>query len=471
MLFHCVVHLIKDDLTMEEEPAVTAPVAPVRADEKLARAYYCLGDKIDICIEAERRVNAEKELSFKAFCREVEDRYGVPLQPGQLRRWQKNLMTMKHIQDASRKKTKVACNLGRNSRLERIKGKLLPWIDAQIDQGKKLSIRTVSVKAKLWEPSLRRMKRYTVFAIVRRFLKANGVVLRVPTHQSSEDPKEKRDTATAFLESTRVLLQQPNRHPKFIINMDQTPYDPKDSDGRTLAKKGSKTVNSKKVKTSVGRITACLSVCADGSKLPPLIVYKGTPGGTIEREFKDFPKESKYAVQPNAWADERVTLQWVDEVLKPYVATAPPGVVPYLLLDKYKCHHQGTVSNAIENLGVEWDIIPGGCTELIQPIDVGVGRPWKHRIRHWMEDYMMDRDNSERIAPKDMRKLIAEWGCKSWGLTKEDVIWNSWRHGPFSYFPDEPTRPTEYESDEYDYDEETESEDSISSNVDNTTAV
>jgi len=66
------------------------------------------------------------------------------------------------------------------------------------------------------------------------------------------------------------------------------------------------------------------------------------------------------------------------------------SVVPYLLLDKYKCHYQGSVAKATENLGVEWDIIPGGCTGLVQPIDVGIGKPFKNRMRYKLEEWLID---------------------------------------------------------------------------------
>jgi hypothetical protein len=41
--------------------------------------------------------------------------------------------------------------------------------------------------------------------------------------------------------------------------------------------------------------------------------------------------------------DERVMLEWVDDVLKPYVETVPPDVVPLLFLDLYKCHLMSSV--------------------------------------------------------------------------------------------------------------------------------
>jgi hypothetical protein len=416
------------------------------------RSYKSLNDKIGLCLEAERRVNAEKELSLKAFCREHD------LQPSQLRRWQKNLVQMKKMLDnTTRKKGKKVCTLGRPSRLEKIRDKLIPWIESFMVEGKTLSIRLVSIQAKRYDRSLRRMKRYTVFAMVRRFLKANGIVIRQTTHKSQEDPRTKVEAAHAFQSTTRLLMQQTNRSNAFIINMDQTPYNPKDTQSKTLARKGAKTVNAREIKTSVGRVTALLAVCADGTKLMPLIVFKGKAGGSIERELKDFPTSCKFIVQENAWTDERVMLHWVDTILRPYVETAPAGIVPYLLLDKYKCHYQGSVANAIEDLGVEWDIIPGGCTGLVQPIDVGIGKPWKYRTRNRMEEWIMTQ-TTDRVKPKEARMLVATWAAEAWERLPNDIVYNSWRKHPFSYFPDQPSRETSFLDDAIVYSDEDDDE-------------
>ena len=36
-------------------------------------------------------------------------------------------------------------------------------------------------------------------------------------------------------------------------------------------------------------------------------------------------------------------IEWVDDVLAPYVATAPPGIIPILFLDSFKVHMLGSV--------------------------------------------------------------------------------------------------------------------------------
>ena len=434
-----------------------APLEPLEEeDEDTKRTFIPLQAKIELVMKAERLVRAEKCMSYRAFCRLYE------VQPSQLRRWEKNIITMKKtLENTTKKAGKLVCTTGRLSRLEHLRNKLIPWVVTMRKDGKQVSVRMASIYCKKLDPSLRREKRYSLFAMVRRFLSSNGIVMRSVTHKAQEDIAKMHDEALQFLETTKPMLQQKHRHQAFIINMDQTPYNPKDTDRRTLNEKGVKTVNAKTMKTSLDRITCMLAVCADGTKLPPLLVFKAKPGGSVEREFtsNDFPKECLYLVQENAWTDERVMTHWVDHVLTPYVKTAPKGIVPYLFLDKYSCHTQGRITNRIEDLGVEWDIIPGGCTGLVQPIDVGIGKPFKNRMRYRWEEWMMGQyseedDSVERIKPVEARKYIATWAADSWNAIPKAAVKNSWRHKPFSYFPEESTEAYVFSDEDDSGDEE-----------------
>ena len=88
--------------------------------------------------------------------------------------------------------------------------------------------------------------------------------------------------------------------------------------------------------------------------------------------------------------DEAVMLQWVKEVLEPWPKNVPDGIVPYLLLDSNKCHLMSSVVYAIQDLRIEVDYIPGGCTGLVQPLDVGVNKPLKNLIRRKWEENMLE---------------------------------------------------------------------------------
>ena len=79
--------------------------------------------------------------------------------------------------------------------------------------------------------------------------------------------------------------------------------------------------------------------------------------------------------------DKQVMIAWVNNVLAPYVATAPDHVLPILILDICRCHMMALVVQMIQELGVEVKHIPGGCTSLCQPVDVGFNKLFKDRMR------------------------------------------------------------------------------------------
>ena len=102
-------------------------------------------------------------------------------------------------------------------------------------------------------------------------------------------------------------------------------------------------------------------------------------GTIVQRELPQLNPTSIYACQEAAWMDKCCMLIWVEQILGPYLVVnmPPPGVQPVILLISYQCHMMTLVVSKISALGVEVIHIPGGCTGLCQPLDVGVNRPFK----------------------------------------------------------------------------------------------
>ena len=72
-----------------------------------------------------------------------------------------------------------------------------------------------------------------------------------------------------------------------------------------------------------------------------------------------------------------------------------------------------TVTQQIETLGIEVDHIPGGCTGLAQPIVVGIGKPFKNRVQHKWEDWMLDGTIDEEVTKPPTHLQVVEWCCNS----------------------------------------------------------
>ena len=95
-------------------------------------------------------------------------------------------------------------------------------------------------------------------------------------------------------------------------------------------------------------------------------------------------------------------------VLKPYVDTAPQNVVPVLFLDSYHCHMMNSAVNVIQDLGVEVEHIPGSCTSLCQPVDIGINKPFKAFLRKASEKWMIDEEIRYGMTSPPTRELMAK---------------------------------------------------------------
>ena len=92
----------------------------------------------------------------------------------------------------------------------------------------------------------------------------------------------------------------------------------------------------------------------------------------------------------------------------------PLGVVPTLILDAYRVHVMGNIVNRIQSLGIEVIHIPAEC--LCQPVDVGISKTIKSRMRDKWEDWMIEGDGIIDDAAKGC------WKCTTTSQHKLQVM-------------------------------------------------
>jgi hypothetical protein len=170
-----------------------------------------------------------------------------------------------------------------------------------------------------------------------------------------------------------------------------------------------------------------------------MIIFKGAPNGRIARmEFASYPTTNHYCCQENAWMDEAMMLAWVEEVLMPYIATAPDHIVPLLILDSYCCHMMGSIIQRIQELGVEVQHIPGGCTSVCQPINIGFNKPFKDCVRRAWHNWMMAEAIIHSTTCSPTRLDIATWVANTMEEMKRVgvIIRNVWKKMDYKWFVD-----------------------------------
>ena len=156
------------------------------------------------------------------------------------------------------------------------------------------------------------------------------------THETQRKPKEVATEAADYMALVRQLLLGPHRDRRFVLNMDQTPTWLSMSKKRMLEVVGWKTVHIRTSTNDMKRATVAVTIAADGTVLLLMVIFKGQRTGRIATmEFSTYPTTHHCCCQKKAWMDKQVMLNCVDEVLAPYIATAPEDVIPVLILDSY----------------------------------------------------------------------------------------------------------------------------------------
>jgi hypothetical protein len=318
--------------------------------------------------------------------------------------------------------------------LDDIKEELVTFVTEWRDRGLPVSRFAVLMKATQYKPEFANKTLPARYITISRFLRKNNLVHRLATHTSQKPPEAACEDARSYLKLVRPMLVGRTRDPKFTFNMDQTNQFYGSSPKSTIDVRGQRTVNMRTGANDSHRCTVALTVTAAGNFLMPYIVYKGVEGGTIhKRELPNHPSGAIYTVQKKAWFDERVMLDWVYKVLAPYVRTAPPGVIPIIFLDSFKVHLLGSVANAIQNIGVQVEYIPAGCTGLVQPIDVGINKPYKSNMTKVYTGWLFDQNPNVPIcAPK--REDVSAWILQAVGGITENTVKNAWRKSGYSYY-------------------------------------
>ena len=168
---------------------------------------------------------------------------------------------------------------------------------------------------------------------------------------------------------------------------------------------------------------ASLHLClrARGKQLmKPFIIFKGA--GHIEAKeaaFYESLGNIGWAFQENAWADGKYSRRWAREFVS-VVKGACPGN-HCLLLDDLGAQK----TNKFQQICIEGRVfpfpIPPGCTDLVQPVDHGVGGYVKHLMNALYKvelelnyDEWRDYKSNESLAAPRRRMMMALWLSKVW---------------------------------------------------------
>lgn len=132
------------------------------------------------------------------------------------------------------------------------------------------------------------------------------------------------------------------------------------------------------------QVTATLAGTLSRKLLPLQILYQGK----TERchPSQTFPDGFDMWHTPNHWANEETTLQFIENVILPYIQdgrkkSSTPDQVALVIFDVFKGHMCDSVHTLLESNRFFQVHVPNNCTDLFQPLDLNVNKPFKDKLR------------------------------------------------------------------------------------------
>lgn len=189
----------------------------------------------------------------------------------------------------------------------------------------------------------------------------------------------------------------------------------------TVSVKGARDVNLLTTGNEKLRFTVMLSCLADGTKLRPYIVFKRK---TMPKEA--LPKGVVVRVNEKGFMTDDMVVEWYRLVwlLRPG-ASLKKDIPNMLVLDSFRGHLTAKVKAVLQKEHTDMLVIPGGLTGQLQPLDVGVNKPFKDLLRREYNEWISS-ENRELTPSGRVRRAslatVCGWVLSAWAAVPRDAV-------------------------------------------------
>ena len=276
------------------------------------------------------------------------------------------------------------------------------------------------------------LKKYGVSSQVATEKKPLHVTARLPLIQSFHNTIMSIQRSQGKSESSNSVYGR--FAPEAIWNTDQIPLNFEHDSNKSYNEKGKscwiRKLNSGKSKRFC---SLQLTLRASGEQLmPPVVLFKGqgpqkNRDGTFQKGHKK-QKDELDAVEgviwyfnPTGYANGESTRYHLRQ-FKGHVTKYAPSILEHMmLLDSLGSHKTHDSLEFASRLDIQSIFLPGGCTDLVQPVDKHIGAWFKQQLKQIWKKFFIDqfiKDPNFKVSDHQKRVLILQWVSEIWKKLK-----------------------------------------------------
>ena len=124
-------------------------------------------------------------------------------------------------------------------------------------------------------------------------------------------------------------------------------------------------------------ISLLASICADGTAIPPALIYKGASGDLQDTWMEDLGEKEQafFASSANGWSSNAFGLTYLTQVFDPSMRAKTSRKRRLLIVDGHSNHVNMEFIRTCDHLKILLMILPPHSTHQLQPLDVGCFLP------------------------------------------------------------------------------------------------
>jgi hypothetical protein len=169
-------------------------------------------------------------------------------------------------------------------------------------------------------------------------------------------------------------------------------------------------------------ISLLAAICADGTALPPALIYQGDSQDLQDTWLEDFDSSSEeayFAVSKKGWTNEELGISWLSKIFEPRTRAKAGNSRRLLLVDGHSSHVNLRFIDFCDRHGIILVILPPHSTHRLQPLDVGIFSPLATAYSKEIDQLIQSSHGFSRVTKRIFWRLFrTAWNS---ALTLENI--------------------------------------------------
>ena len=254
-------------------------------------------------------------------------------------------------------------------------------------------------------------------------LQRGGYTSRALTHSGrhiDHDPT----LVEGFHSITRGLCS--GIQPCCVLNMDEISVSYEPIPKKTFAARGSSIVSVRSGGKERYTISVALTVTAAGEWLPPYAILRRK---TVPRDIR--VPDVIISANETSWMTAEEFCKYFDAVVLPFIQQRDPESA-CLIVDSAPSHVCQTAVTHVSGR-VKLSYIPKRHTDVLQPLDLSVMRPFRASLRRSWVNMALNRSRNGKEAKPPKHITVLRWISAAYHSVPPSTILKGWERGGFDY--------------------------------------